>query len=192
MSAANAAARKRRAAPDNNQSTVSRPSQFSSQPSQFGSQPNTPSSSQTNGLTLQQVITLIDSRLVKLENSVKESSDLGNSVSAGSNPNQPKNRELEITNNDMVFQEVDRRFEILATEINNLKDMMLKLQTFTMEVNKTLMEERVRVFSDIGHITANPANNTIDNFFLSGSVDNENEEMSSIDLRNLADEELNK
>jgi len=183
MSAANAAARKRRAAPDNTPSTVSRPNQISSQ--------NTPPS-QTNGLTLQQVITLIDSRLVKLECFVKESSDKNSTISSGSNSNQPKNRELEITNNDIVFQEVDRRFEILATEINNLKDMMLKLQTFTMEVNKTLMEERVRVFSDIGHITANPVNNTIDNFFLSDNILNDNQEMSSIDLRNLADEELNK
>lgn len=184
MSAANAAARKRRAAPDNNSSTVSRPNQI-------GSQPNTPSS-QTNGLTLHQVITLIDTRLVKLENFVKESSGNNSSISNGLNSNQPKNRELEITNNDIVFQEVDRRFEILATEINNLKDMMLKLQTFTMEVNKTLMEERVRVFSDIGHITSNPANNTIDNFFLSDNIMNDKQEMTSIDLRNLADEELNK
>jgi hypothetical protein len=188
MSAANAAARKRRAAPDNNSSAVSRPNQI-------GSQPNTPSSqtsSQTNGLTIHQVITLIDSRLIKLENFVKESSGKNTSISNGPISNQPKNRELEITNNDIVFQEVDRRFEILATEINNLKDMMLKLQTFTMEVNKTLMEERVRVFSDIGHITSNPANNTIDNFFLSDNMMNDKQEMTSIDLRNLADEELNK
>jgi hypothetical protein len=171
MSAANAAARKRRAAPDNNQSTISRPNQLGSQSNQLGSQPNTPSSQTNGGLTLQQVITLIDSRLVKLESFVKESSDKNTTTS---NINQPKNRELEITSNDIVFQEVDRRFEILATEINNLKDMMLKLQTFTMEVNKTLMEERVRVFSDIGHITANPVNNTIDNFFLSDIQLNKN------------------
>jgi hypothetical protein len=61
-----------------------------------------------------------------------------------------------------------------------------------MEVNKTLMEERVRVFSDIGHMTTNPLNRTVDNFFLSDSIINENEEMASIDLRNLAVEELNK
>jgi hypothetical protein len=184
MSAANAAARKRRAAPDSTPSIASRPSQY-------GSQPNIPSS-QPSGLTLPQVIALVDSRLVKLEKFMKESSEQGISVSTSSNINQPKNRELEITNNDIVFQEVDRRFEILATEINNLKDMMLKLQTFTMEVNKTLMEERVRVFSDIGHMTSNPLNHTVDNFFLSESINNENEEMASIDLRNLAVEELNK
>jgi hypothetical protein len=183
MSAANAAARKRRAAPDNQApSVVSRPSQFGSQNNNINP-PTAPSS----GLTLPQVIALVDTRLVKLEKFMKDSSSQNIS-----NPNQPKNRELEITNNDIVFQEVDRRFEILATEINNLKDMMLKLQTFTMEVNKTLMEERVRVFSDIGHITSNPANNTIDNFFLSDNIMNDKKEMTSIDLRNLADEELNK
>jgi hypothetical protein len=187
MSAANAAARKRRAAPDNTPSIVSRPNQFGNQ----NTPTNTPPAP-TSGLTLPQVIALIDTRLVKLEKFMKESSEKTNSVSFNSNTNQPVNRELEITNNDILFQEVDRRFEILATEINNLKDMMLKLQTFTMEVNKTLMEERVRVFSDIGHITANPANNKIDNFFLSDGIMDDNEEMSSIDLRNLADEELNK
>ena len=44
----------------------------------------------------------------------------------------------------------DRRFELLAEEINNLKDLLLKLQSYTMDVNKTLMEERVNVFSDLG------------------------------------------
>ena len=31
---------------------------------------------------------------------------------------------------------------MLATEINDIKDILLKLQSFTMEVNKTLFEER--------------------------------------------------
>jgi hypothetical protein len=33
--------------------------------------------------------------------------------------------------------------------IENLKNIVLNLQSYTMEVNKTLMEERVRVLSDI-------------------------------------------
>jgi hypothetical protein len=179
MSAANAAARKRRAAPDaQSPSVVSRPNQF-------GSQPNPPSST-ANGLTLPQVIALIDSRLVKLEKFMKDSSSENIS-----NPNQPINRELEITNNNLLFQEVDRRFEILATEINNLKDMMLKLQTFTMEINKTLMEERVRVFSEIGNISMN-VDNLNENLFLNENVLSQTPELTSMDLRNLADEELNK
>lgn len=180
MSAANAAARKRRAAPDNQAPSVV------SRPSQFGSQNNNtnPPTAPAGGLTLPQVIALVDARLVKLENFMKESS------STVSNPNQPINRELEITNNDILFQEVDRRFEILATEINNLKDMMLKLQTFTMEINKTLMEERVRVFSDIGNVTMNTSNLN-DNCFLSENVLTTSPELTSMDLRNLVDEELN-
>jgi hypothetical protein len=182
MSAANAAARKRRAAPDNQAPSVV------SRPSQFGSQNNNtnPPTAPAGGLTLPQVIALIDTRLVKLENFMKDSSSQNSS-----NPNQTINRELEITNNDIVFQEVDRRFEILATEINNLKDMMLKLQTFTMEINKTLMEERVRVFSDIGNVTMS-ASNLNDNFFLSENIVNTSPELTRMDLRNLVDEELNK
>lgn len=181
MSAANAAARKRRAAPDTQgPSVVSRPNQFGSQNNNTN-----PPSAPTSGLTLPQVIALIDTRLVKLEKFMKESSS-----TTSSNMNQPINRELEITNNDIVFQEVDRRFEILATEINNLKDMMLKLQTFTMEINKTLMEERVRVFSDIGNMSMN-AHNLNENLFLNENVLSQSQDLTSMDLRDLVDEELN-
>jgi hypothetical protein len=182
MSAANAAARKRRAAPDNNPSVMSRPANFAGSPSPSSASP------QSAGLTLPQVIALIDTRLVKLETFAKESSNTNAPVS---NLNQPINRELEITNNDIVFQEVDRRFEILATEINNLKDMLLKLQSYTMDVNKTLMEERVRVFSDIGNISTTSNDNLNNGFFLSDGGLSDGPEMTSMDLRNMVNEELN-
>jgi len=178
MSAANAAARKRRAAPDNNPSVMSRPANFNS------SQSAAPAAPPATGLTLPQVIALIDTRLVKLETFAKESA---NAVTS-SPINQPANRELEITNNDVVFQEVDRRFEILATEINNLKDMLLKLQAYTMDVNKMLMEERVRVFSDMGNVASTSADG---GFFLSDGSMTEDQEMASVDLKNLVNEELN-
>ena len=38
---------------------------------------------------------------------------------------------------------------MLAEEIINLKNIVLNLQSYTMEVNKTLMEERVRILSDV-------------------------------------------
>jgi enamine deaminase RidA (YjgF/YER057c/UK114 family) len=49
-----------------------------------------------------------------------------------------------------IIQEYNSRFELLAEEIGNLKDIVLKLQSYTLEVNKTLMEERINVFSDMG------------------------------------------
>jgi hypothetical protein len=173
MSAANAAARKRRAAPDAAPSVVNRPSQFGSQPSQSSTPPSA-------GLTLQQVIALIDNRLIKLETFVKESvqSDSKQSQTAQSNV---VNKELEITNNDIMLQEIDRRFELLAEETNNLKDMLLKLQSYTMEVNKTLMEERVRVFSDLGGNVNDNTTTFSENIF---------QKTEAIDLRELVESEL--
>jgi hypothetical protein len=54
--------------------------------------------------------------------------------------------------------EFNDRYELLASEIQNIKDIVLKLQSYTMEVNKTLMEERVRILSDVD----TSANLTID------------------------------
>jgi hypothetical protein len=91
-------------------------------------------------LTLPQVIALVDKRLTKLEDSVK----------AGSNTNTNTNTS-DATPSNVVseyMEEMDRKFELLAEEITNMKDIVLKLQSFTMDVNKTLMEERVRILSD--------------------------------------------
>ena len=38
------------------------------------------------------------------------------------------------------ISEFDHRYQLLATEIINLKQIMLKLQAYTLDVNKTLME----------------------------------------------------
>ena len=40
---------------------------------------------------------------------------------------------------------------MIATEITNMKDALLSLQTYTMDVNKMLLNERVRVLSDLGN-----------------------------------------
>ena len=52
-----------------------------------------------------------------------------------------------------MAEEFNNRYELLASEIQNIKDVVLKLQSYTMEVNKTLMEERVRILSDIENHT---------------------------------------
>jgi hypothetical protein len=41
------------------------------------------------------------------------------------------------------------RYEILATEILNVKNLLLELQNYTMGVNKMLLEERINIFSEI-------------------------------------------
>jgi hypothetical protein len=104
-------------------------------------QENTPPQ-QTNGLTLQQVISLIDSRLVKLEQFMNETQ-------------QNKNTTNDIYSNESIpsnmLEEFQQRFLLLAEEINLLKDTVLKLQSYTMDVNRTLLEERINVLSDLGN-----------------------------------------
>jgi len=176
MSAANAAARKRRTTPDPTPSVVNRSPQFGNQSATTATPPP------QAGLTLPQVIALIDTRLIKLETFAKESAQ-----STGTST--VRNKDLEITNTDVMLQEFDKRFEILAEEINNLKDMLLKLQSYTMDVNKTLMEERVRVFSDLGNGSSQEQETFPANIFESRiSLD---DDTSALDLRNLAESELN-
>jgi len=51
-----------------------------------------------------------------------------------------------------IVDEFNTRFSILAEEIDSMKDILIKLQSFTMDVNKNLLDERIRIFSDIGTI----------------------------------------
>ena len=95
-------------------------------------------SSQPVNMTLPQVLQMMEARLRKLEQvePVKKETESDESVA----------QIAEIVASMKDFQsEYDSRFNILATEINQLKDIVIKLQTYTMDVNKTLLEERVRV-----------------------------------------------
>jgi hypothetical protein len=86
-----------------------------------------------------------------------------------------------------VIDEFNNRFEILATEINEMKDILLKLQSYTMDVNKMLLNERIQIFSDIGVDDKNILVNTTEE---TSSVFNQ-EQNTSVDLRDLAIRELN-
>ena len=146
MSASLAAARKRRG--------VALPDPPVAQPPQ-GPPPNV-------GLTLPQVIALVDKRLITLEAFMKEQKE--NPVQAQPTLAQPSNN-MQLLENEVLKTEIENmatefndRYELLATEIQSIKDIVIKLQSYTMEVNKTLMEERVRILSDV----ENPSNLTID------------------------------
>ena len=92
-------------------------------------------STSPSGLTLPQVIALIDKRLVSLEVITTE---LKNT------------RDEEPTNSNSVDQdsiqelsnEMDSRFEVFVEEFANLKNIVMSLQNYTMDVNKMLLEER--------------------------------------------------
>ena len=107
------------------------------------------------GLTLQQVISVIDKRLVTVELGLKEIKD--NKVQGASQAQQSLGQPQQSVIDDNAFssvvEEFNNRFEVVAMEINNLKDVVLKLQSYTMEVNKTLLEERINILSDLGNAT---------------------------------------
>lgn len=56
---------------------------------------------------------------------------------------------MRLENTPTHSEEYETRFAMLANEIAELKDIVLKLQSYTMEVNKTLMQERVQILSDL-------------------------------------------
>jgi hypothetical protein len=152
MSASLAAARKRRGV------TIQEPPSVMQTP---------PPTQPQAGLTLPQVIALVDKRLTTLETFMKEQKE--NPVAVQENVQQSS---VQLLNNDVVKLEIEsmaeefnNRYELLATELQSVKDIVLKLQSYTMEVNKTLMEERFRILSDVentDHITIND-NESVEN-----------------------------
>ena len=137
MSKSNASAKNRRAfisPPLQNQSnTITQPS-------------NAPSNS-TTGLTLQQVISLFDRRIVNLESLAKESSQ---KVAFQQDVPAESSDESSVDNLSEIIDEFNSRFELFAQEIGTMKDALLKLQTYTMDVNKTLLEERGQLLTSEG------------------------------------------
>lgn len=144
-----------------------------------------------SGLTLQQVIALVDIRLTKLEKFAKDTQENGmlpsgaaksavkieKSVSAGVSADGTSDVSVEggLTDLNEVLDDFNNRFVMLASEISELKDVVMKLQSYTMDVNKMLLEERVNVLSDLGDDT-NAANKS----------------MFIMDNTNLSETEINK
>lgn len=122
MSQANAAARKRRAGGASIQDVPQSAPQAPKAPVPAG------------GLTLPQVISLVDKRLTTLETFMKES--------VSSVPEQVVDNSATEDALNALADEINSKFVMLAGEVENLKDIVLKLQSYTMEVNKTLYEEK--------------------------------------------------
>jgi len=111
-----------------------------------------------SGLTLQQVIALVDIRLTKLEKFAKDTQENGLAVGGApksalkfeKSSGEEVSAEGGLTDLNEVLDDFNNRFMMLATEISQLKDVVMKLQSYTMDVNKMLLEERVNVLSDLG------------------------------------------
>lgn len=130
MSASIAAAKKRRA-----------PAQQTAPPAPVPTRNLTPAQPMSSpGLTLPQVIALVDQRLISLETGMRELRTAA--------PREETELPEVPSNLTEVLEEFNSRFESLADEIGNLKNIVLSLQSYTMDVNKMLLEERVRILSE--------------------------------------------
>lgn len=116
------------------------------EPVKVQSQPQQPQTTTRNaGMTLPQVLQIVDSRITNLEKIAKEQMEKDTQV-----PAPPK---IEIDESwKEILKEYDTRFTMLVSEINNLKDIVMKLQTYTMDVNKTLLEERIHIMGDMSTV----------------------------------------
>ena len=134
MSSAIASARKRRAP---NEQPPARPG---FDPRQQQQQKQQQAQNSQVGLTLPQVIALVDKRLTALETSAKTTSA---AISAGG-----EDAKVDIPENlNAILEEYNNRHEILGNEIQSimekleeLKTTILKVQTYTMDVNKKLVD----------------------------------------------------
>lgn len=117
------------------------------------------------GLTLQQVISQLDTRLLFLEQFVidsKAATNLKPATIKDITNNEPVSQinensvsVIEVENIvkqllDEHMSEFSHRYDLLAAEILSLKFIVMKLQTYTLDVNKALMDERIRILSDLG------------------------------------------
>lgn len=142
MSTALASARRRRAGPEATATPPLGARQTNPQPSFPGA--NSPQSNIGVGLTLPQVIAVVDNRLIALEHFAQTQSNLNAQQSVAHTSETGEVPE----NLKEIIDEYASRFDIIADELSSMKDTIMKLQTYTMEVNKTLMEDRIRILSD--------------------------------------------
>lgn len=113
-----------------------------------------------SGLTMQQVISVIDNRLLKLEKFMKDTIEspapektvkFTQDVQVQNGQSGESGQEETVVDLNEVLDDFNNRFMLLAEEMALLKDTLLKLQTYTMDVNKMLLNERVNVLSDLGN-----------------------------------------
>jgi hypothetical protein len=162
MSSSNAAAIRRRVGAQG----VPAPAPVQSTPN-MPTPPSNPQSAPAQ-MTLQQVISTVDKRLSQLETIVQ---------SNNGNTNNNESSDLPL-----IVDEFNNRFELIVTEINSLKDIVMKLQSYTMEVNKMLVDERIHILSDLGNNSV--ASSTTGSRVRASSP-------NSVDLKKMVEQELN-
>ncbi len=139
MSNSLASAKRRRANLQPETTSVPQPQP---QQSQGSNQPQ----SQTK-LTIPAYLSLLEGRLLTLEKRVDGSDGTALMVEMDG-PDGAKNT-MKITD---YMEDMDKRFQMLAEEITNMKDIVLSLQRYTMEVNQNLLSQMTST-SDAPQIT---------------------------------------
>jgi hypothetical protein len=176
MSSSNAAAIRRRVGSQNNLPTAT------NQSSNLGSIPenvDTDKKENVKTYTMTEMVTLLNSRVVALER--------GNNQNSTATASASDNTTLEELRS--LADEVNIRFELFANEIANMKDTVMKLQTYTMDVNKMLMNERIQILSNVEQSEiSEPEFQDLDDS--ANDVFSNSEEVTSVNVSNLAKEEL--
>lgn len=138
MSAANAAAIKRRAnvTPENIMASQRRSQEVgpSIMNPSMSLPVNGPGFGVGAGLTLQQAISVIDTRLLYLEKYTTDKELL--------EKNPP-----DVISDTMAshIEDFNSRFELLAMELDTIKTVVMNLQSYTMDVNKRLLDAKTTV-----------------------------------------------
>lgn len=132
-------------------------------PSKFPPTPTPSTNNPPGGLTLPQVIEVVDRRLIQLEKFMNEKQK-----SIEESPFESSLKE--------VIEEFDKRYEMLAEEIVNLKNIVINLQSFTMEVNKTMLEERRQWMTQFSHLEQIKEQQTGETFAFSSIPESNSEE----------------
>lgn len=168
------------------QNSIPRQQPIQQQPIQQTSQSPETINGQVNTqrpMSLQQVISVFDKRLLHIEGHILKNGGLNNEPSQVDNSVVTKDmeslKESIRENLDGQFSEFDHRYQLLANEIANLKQIVLKLQSYSLEINKSLMDERSEILSKLDNVqekveeTIDASTNTIEeeniNFDISSS-----------------------
>lgn len=107
-------------------------------------------------MSLQQVISVFDKRLLHIEGHILKNGSISNDT--GKIDNSVITKDMETLkesireNLDGQFSEFDHRYQVLANEISSLKQIVLKLQSYSLEINKSLMDERNEILSKLDNV----------------------------------------
>ena len=127
------------------------PQQRTPMPETVDSQPN-----MQRPMSLQQVISVFDKRLLHIEGHIIKNGYANNQTEKVDSSSITKDmdslKESIRKNLDGQFSEFDHRYQLLANEISNLKQIVLKLQSYSLEINKSLMDERNEILSKLNNV----------------------------------------